>query len=524
MRELIKEGAYTFTTDSTRKITITDGRAFAKNDVLVLINETQKVVIASSMLKDNIVSVIGNVITFSNSLPALATGDILSIFIDYPQNEMVVISHTQPVNFITLSSTINVQQTGILLSYGTTTSLFILRIGASSYVPLTLPALVVAGESINATVASIGIQNMVIQKSSTSSPILNAGSLAAKTLNGGCTFAYYSTFLSKILIGGLAVFDEDGCYRNGDGNAGWYGTIGQAFYNKHALEYNGKLYYYSIERGVLIELDLSSGSVRGILACSTVYQIEAIGNNLYVSSAISSTYAVRVIDLTTLSTTSFSWTSNASTFIPMYSDGVSIYFANNTGSVTYKLTGTTLVTSTGGGVANYYPYTISVGDYVYMHNASSLYKFNKSDMTWVATLAVGAGGTTSPNNLFKNADGTYIYVLSATGIVFKVSATTFTVVTSINIGISDTKFASVEVFNEKAYIISGNGTGSDIGKTFAAFNMPTDTSTLYAPPTSGLNFNTHNALNIDTVNNRLIFFGVNKSGVNYYNVEIVNIP
>jgi len=522
MRELIKEGAYTFT-NSTRTITITDGRAFVKNDVLVLINETQKVVIASSMLKDNIVSVVGNVITFSNSLPVLLTGDILSIFIDYPQKEVVVVTHTQPIVFTSLSSTVNIQQTGTLLSYGDTYNLQILRIGATSYVPLTLPSFVNQGEAINASVLAIGNQNIIIQKSSTSSNATTTGSLNAKMLNGGCTFAYYSTYLSKVLIGGLAVFDEFGVYIGGDGNLGHTSGVQQSFYNKHQLEYGGKVYYYSIERGALIELDLNSGSVRNISAGLTPYQMEVIGNNLYVNSYNATLgFGIRVIDLNNLSTTTFLYSTNFGTFIPMTSDGASIYFANYGGNVACKLTGTTLIASSGGGGFNYYPYIITAGNYVYVQNSSTIYKYNKSDMTWVASLS--AGISVSANTLFKKADDSFIYCLGATGSIQKISTTTFTVVGTIGIGISDSKFASVEILNNKAYIISGSGTGSDLGRTFAVFNMDTDTSALYAPPSNGLNFNTHNALNIDPVNSRIIFFGVNKAGVNYYNVEIINIP
>lgn len=46
-------------------------------------NETQKVVLASLMHADNIVSAVGNVITYANTLPALLAGDVLTIEIDF---------------------------------------------------------------------------------------------------------------------------------------------------------------------------------------------------------------------------------------------------------------------------------------------------------------------------------------------------------------------------------------------------------------------------------------------------------
>jgi DNA-binding beta-propeller fold protein YncE len=244
-----------------------------------------------------------------------------------------------------------------------------------------------------------------------------------------------------------------------------------------------------------------------------------IGNNIYINC--SNAFNIKVVDLTTLAVTTFAYTSNFATFIPMFSDGVSIYYANSTGNIVGKLTGTTLVSSSGVN-ANYYPYTIAVGDYVYMNNSNLIFKFNKSDMTWVATLA--AGSSNNPNTLIANQDGSYIYCLGADGRIQKISTSSFTITATFSSGISDLKFASAILYNSKIYIMSGDGRGSDIGRTFAVLNTSNDVVTLYAPPTNGLNFNTHNALNIDTVNNRLIFFGVNLSGVNYYNVEIINIP
>jgi hypothetical protein len=180
------------------------------------------------------------------------------------------------------------------------------------------------------------------------------------------------------------------------------------------------------------------------------------------------------------------------------------------------------VSSSGGGTTNYYPFTIAVGDYVYMNNSNQIYKYNKSDMTWVATLAAGVLG--GVNTLIANTDGSYIYCLGATGTIQKISTSSFTITATFSSGISDLKFASVILYNGKIYIMSGDGRGSDIGQTFAVLDTSNDVVTLYAPPTNGLNFNTHNALNIDPVNNRLIFFGVNTLGISFYNVEIINIP
>lgn len=78
MRQLINN--YTFTA-GTRDITIQSAYQIGVHNVRLIVNETQKVVICSSMQKDNI-SIANNVITYSSSLPALASGDSITIEID----------------------------------------------------------------------------------------------------------------------------------------------------------------------------------------------------------------------------------------------------------------------------------------------------------------------------------------------------------------------------------------------------------------------------------------------------------
>jgi hypothetical protein len=70
-------------------ITVANNETFTAEDIRLIVNETQKKVIASSMQKDNVIDVTGNVITFANTLPALATGDILTVEIDFSISSMV---------------------------------------------------------------------------------------------------------------------------------------------------------------------------------------------------------------------------------------------------------------------------------------------------------------------------------------------------------------------------------------------------------------------------------------------------
>lgn len=83
MRTLIK--GYTFTA-GTRIIDCSNANPFDIENIRLIVNETQKVVICSSMQKDLIVSIIDGVITYTDTLPVLAGGDKLTIEIDYSYN------------------------------------------------------------------------------------------------------------------------------------------------------------------------------------------------------------------------------------------------------------------------------------------------------------------------------------------------------------------------------------------------------------------------------------------------------
>ena len=78
-RQLIT--TYTFT-PNTRDIILTDVENFTVENIRLIVNETQKVVICSSMKKDTIVSIVNNIITFNESLPSLNQYDQLTIELD----------------------------------------------------------------------------------------------------------------------------------------------------------------------------------------------------------------------------------------------------------------------------------------------------------------------------------------------------------------------------------------------------------------------------------------------------------
>ena len=79
MRTLIK--GYAFTA-GTRIIDCSNCNPFDIENIRLIVNETKKVVICSSMQKDLIVSIVDGVITYAETLPVLADGDKLTIELD----------------------------------------------------------------------------------------------------------------------------------------------------------------------------------------------------------------------------------------------------------------------------------------------------------------------------------------------------------------------------------------------------------------------------------------------------------
>ena len=80
MRTLIK--GYTFTA-GTRSIDCSNCNPFDIENIRLIVNETQKFGICTSMQKDLIVSIIDGVITYAETLPVLAEDDKLTIELDY---------------------------------------------------------------------------------------------------------------------------------------------------------------------------------------------------------------------------------------------------------------------------------------------------------------------------------------------------------------------------------------------------------------------------------------------------------
>lgn len=77
MRQLIR----TYEITGEHEITIQDVE-FTENDIRLIVNETQGKVLAASVQKSNVVSVVDGVITLSSSTPSLVSTDTLTIEID----------------------------------------------------------------------------------------------------------------------------------------------------------------------------------------------------------------------------------------------------------------------------------------------------------------------------------------------------------------------------------------------------------------------------------------------------------
>ena len=84
MRNLQKYNAVV----GSRNITLIDAPTdMTVENIRLIVNETQKVVICSSMQKDNIVSVSGGVITYADTLPVISDGDKFTIECDFGTSE-----------------------------------------------------------------------------------------------------------------------------------------------------------------------------------------------------------------------------------------------------------------------------------------------------------------------------------------------------------------------------------------------------------------------------------------------------
>lgn len=525
MRELIKTGAYSFV-DGTRQITITDGRSFTASDILLIVNETQKVVLVSSMQKDNIVSVNWSVVTYSNALPALANGDVLNIQIDFPQKVTSIPIHTQYFNFTSTQGTFSITKSGTLTSVTDAIALMIKRVESSMAVELNLPATVSVGDLITATLSNTGQKEAVIQINSSSDSEISVGSLPAKIVTGCGNFAYYSNYYGKVLIGGLAVSTEDGELVNGDGDIGYnsYSTA-EGTLNKKFIEYDGKLYYYSIERSSVIRLNLSNGAATSLGINKLPVKMYVSNGYLYFEGWSRGTDGGTMYgyDLTSLASFSKGFTNgyNYMGISTLGKDGAVYFMMSN--QYLAKYVGSTYTAGTVGTVLNYQEFLVQKGIFVYGMNNTTIRKYNTSDCNLVASITVPA----ACYSIWSNADGSKLYCMTSGGIIYRIDVATFTRDTAIayNTTVSSTNYPSIVINNNIAWIFSGSGGGTTNAQTFIKLDMTNNIMTIYSPANgNGLSLNTANALNIDTVNNRLIFYQVNRYSISQTNCEIINIP
>jgi len=257
MRELIKKGAYSVT--APRKIQITDGREFNEEDVRLIYNETKDEVLVSSGEKVGVI-VVGEEITIPNDKPAIDTNDILTIEIDFPQKLQQLPEFSFDVVYSNGSASFNIPQSGILMSLGSVTDVYIRPKGSNTLIPTTLPHYVNVGDRVSANATPGSTQKCVIQYSSLTGATINSGQLGSKLVNGCNNFAYFSPTLNKVVISGLATFDEDNIIITGDGLMTTV-PYGSSKRNRSYIEKDGYLYHYSAERLSLIKTNLVTKEV-----------------------------------------------------------------------------------------------------------------------------------------------------------------------------------------------------------------------------------------------------------------------
>lgn len=504
MRELIKSGAYSFV-DGSRSLEITDGRSFSAQDVRLIINETKKIIIASSLKKDNILTVENGVITYSNLIAVLSTGDVLTIEIDFPQKELQAPIYTCPISFESDTVSFKIPETGVLSSLGDATGIQIKKANTNIWLDINLPYNVTKEDYLKAHCDVGCIEQLVIQRTSLSGNIISPGTLGTKILNGCNNFAYYSPTLSKVIIGGLAIFDEDKNFIAGDGlyTTQAYSTLFTPLSASY-IEKDGYLYTYSAERGGIIKLNLLTGDVIMLFSTAvansiTVQSMRIIGDYLYVYGG----YQYYYINLVTLATgILFSTSSNQAYMV--IDDGVSVYSTHN--NSIHKVTNSADTSLT---VTGLYEAIAESGDYVYACKLNTVIKISKATWTIVSTITTNRNSTVSYSFCYNN----YLYTCYGDGNITMIDLATFsTIFLTVNTGTAITS-PCIRLYNNKAYIISR---GANVLKAHNLLTNATNTYNL---------INDANAFSIDPINERIILYSYQQlAGITLKPVEIINIP
>lgn len=509
MRELIKTGAYSFA-DGSRAITITDGRSFTKDDILLIYNKTQNIPLYSVAQNDNITSVVGDVITLSNAVPVLNTGDVLSVQIDFPQNALQAPEHTSTVIFTASSVSFLIPQTGTLVSFDTAHDLLLRKKGAISYVGITLPYQVEAGDSLIAQCEPGCELILRIQLNATSGATINPGGLGTKVVTAGCNqLAHYSPAKNKIIIGGLAVYDEDEMMVVGDG----YTTTGDPNGNLgyidsySARELDGFLYMYSAERISFVRVNLANKEVVNTsLSLSTAYQannIRIVGGYLYSGSGPANP-RIHIIDLASLAITNFVSAGRTTDSCQSYS---AAYY--HSGTSLYRLAG-----STSSSIALAASYrTCYYNGNIYACSTTTVLKLNETDMSTVSSI------TTNPNATVSVCFGSngYLYTLYTNGTLTKILLSTFvSPETNVNTGYTNTAPSGAMYTKSGVDYLAVISEG---GVSWLRINLATGATDIYALPADC------NNVSVDAVNDRLIFYTTCRISSFFLKpVYIINMP
>ena len=415
--------------------------------------------------------------------PEIAVGDTLRLDIQQPDLEVNdPVTFTQPVKLTGTNSTFTIVQTGILNDLDGATNP-ILNGGS-----ITVPYLVEKDDRLQITGTAGQTYNLKIILTNSTGSLIDTGQLGAKVIQQGVNGAYYSQTLNKVVILGRGLFDEDEKYIIGDGSTKYGIAIGHyPGRNKRIIEISDYVYFWSYEIQKVIRLNLLTKQITEIADLDTSRcrfdQLTHIGNYLYYGGFTAAGW----IDLTTLAYGDLALQNGytVSPFPAIKSD--TAFFQLRTNALN-KVVGTTGTYVTVGATASN-PIAYHDG-YVYCTYGVNVQKIRESDLVIESTITTNASGTVIRNWV---EDG-MLYTFYTNGTITEIDLSTFvsparTLATGYSVTNPD--FLG---YNGHLYAITQNGS------SFLDVDIANWTAT--ETPLQ----NSHNSINVDEVNDRLIFF------------------
>jgi len=494
MRNQIKQSDISF--DNGSKVITVSNHTFTKSDVVTVYNRTKDEVIASLDAEDRTFSVANSTIDFSANagVSALTTNDELVIVIE---EETDIPRYILSVTLTGNSAAVNINQEGIVVDIGLASS--VMLNGVIKEVPFSVSyndILTINGS--NGQTCDITI-NYIDNKT-----ILLAPAYGGKIIDNGINGAYYSPYFSKIIVLSSFIFDEDLQIISYDPVFYTVNLRGGIF--KPFLEVDGILYFQYMFGGSVSSLNLSTKQITNYAYGSYVDQLVKIGNYLYSLNYTSLSVSL-AIHLPTGITNNISL--NNVSNLPSTPDvvGGSALFTLRSNSL-HRIIELSVSYITVGASSNYA--IAYFGGYIYCCFSISVQKIDvgSSPMTIVSTITSNYNGTVARSIVV----GTYLFTLYGNGTITKLNLSTFiSPEASISTGYSIGTTPDYLYYNGYLYIIPrGNSVYLRVRISDLSYT------------TFNLQF-THNSINVDSINNRLIFF-TSSLGIKLFSkVEIIQL-